>query len=88
MSLEQCPKMAQTCPHKTQGCDGADGDQCHYVTIALGTSVAAWSQLRAAGLTRQMWMSKEIEALIESRTEEIARRIFQSLEPPLTKRER
>lgn len=74
--------MAQTCPHKTNGCDGTDGDQCHYVTTALGTSVAAWSQMRTMGLTRQLGIGKEIEALIDRRTEEIARRILHTLSPP------
>ncbi|MFN3867970.1 MAG: hypothetical protein ACK4MF_02760 [Hyphomicrobiaceae bacterium] len=52
MSLENCPKMAQRCPHRTIGCDGAEGDECHYVTAALGSAVTALTVLRSAEMAR------------------------------------
>lgn len=61
MSLENCPKMAQRCPHKTLGCDGPEGDECHYVTSALGMAVSALTALHSARLNRAYPYDNETE---------------------------
>ena len=81
MALEQCPKMAQKCPHKTLGCDGADGDQCHYVTTTLGTSISGLTQLHAAGLIREHGREL-VERAVRVRAEEIAARLAAALREP------